>query len=209
MFSEFPLVERGPRRGDSPATQSGAFEILSQHPSVGVLEKLRAREKARLTGRPVGPSCQPARRSPASLPRYSSRERRAACASETVQVAYVAVCNDCATPRPPRRHNWATWPPWYSTQHRRGVKRRQAVNGESVACAVAGRGELAGDRLAKATIGLATLERRDGAHGEGRRACGAWGRGLRGLVMTAVSSRTCPTDLSKNSMTRRYCALGA
>ena len=46
------LVSARGDSGDSPPTQSGAFEILSQHPSVGVLERLRAREKARLTGGP-------------------------------------------------------------------------------------------------------------------------------------------------------------
>ena len=42
-------------RGDSPAFLKRGFrEKFRQHPSVGVLERLLAGEKARLTGRPVG-----------------------------------------------------------------------------------------------------------------------------------------------------------
>ena len=45
-------------RGDSPAAQTGTFEILSQHPSVGVRERLRAREGS-LTGGPGRPVIPP------------------------------------------------------------------------------------------------------------------------------------------------------
>ena len=45
-------------RGDLPAARSGTFEICAQHPSVVLVERLRAREKARLTGGPGGP-CHP------------------------------------------------------------------------------------------------------------------------------------------------------
>ena len=86
-------------RGDSPATQSGAFEILSQHPSVGVLERLRAREKARLTGGPVGSSHFMLSQSSVPPAQLLQAGRRATCAFETVQVAYcLVVCNHCATP---------------------------------------------------------------------------------------------------------------